>query len=88
MAVNYLKTFTKPITTAVTLVSDDFVVGYSLKVVAGTCTILGAAKFQGQDSVAITLSEGDVYTKLAPNGSFLVGDVVTPTGTTNIEILK
>lgn len=80
--------YTAPITEAVTLEQSDNVTSFSLKVITGTCTILGAARFRGNASQAITLSAGDSYTETASPYSFLVGTVITPIGGTTNLILK
>ncbi len=80
--------FTKPLDAAITIEEADVVTAFTLIVLSGTCTILGAARFQGQASEEIELTAGMSYTKTASQGCFLKGYVITPTGITNIDISK
>lgn len=84
---NKAGSFTKPITTAITINDSDNVVSFTLIVESGTCEVLGSGKFQGGSSSPITLTAGQSFTKMAPAGFVLDGYTITPSGgTTNIEI--
>lgn len=78
--------YTEPRTTPLTLLGGDFVIGFTINPVAGTCSFTGGRSFRGSASTPITIPQGGVYTELAPPGYILDGYTITPAGTTNLVL--
>lgn len=75
------RVFTGSFSTAFTISKDDNVTEISLKVGSGaTCNVQGNFRFQGADSTAASLSEGDTLTLSAKSQSPLDGITITPSG--------
>ncbi|NRA13447.1 MAG: hypothetical protein HRT57_15995 [Crocinitomicaceae bacterium] len=55
--------------TTFTLLHTDGIGKYSIKVVTGTCTILGTKSIRGIISDAVTLEEGQVFNGSSQNAS-------------------
>jgi hypothetical protein len=64
-----------------TMLNTDGIAKYSIKVVTGTCTILGTKSIRGINSDAVTLEEGQVFNGSSANASCCFTLTVPPGST-------
>lgn len=87
MGLSFNEDYTGEITAETTIEAGDYVTGFTLLVVTGTCTVTGSKQFKGNNATPITLSAGQSYTRQASLKSFLKGYTITPSGgTTNLTV--